>query len=129
MSVVQRVLPPQKEEKALPNPGSGGIIYAETKISGYLENPKSLGDTTHKEKYDDYIKNGVDVQPLAKGSQKGKPYEQGGGYKVGGVEDGKLLSYHPDAGSHHEGEYYKLSSGTSGVKRYDMNGNEKQGKE
>lgn len=63
---------------------------------------------------------GVDVKPLSKGSLKGKTYEDGGGYKVSGKQDGQYLQYHPDSGSHHNGEYYKLSSGKTGTQRYDM---------
>ena len=101
---------------------STGVEYADNKISGYLDNPKSLGDTTHSEKYHDFLERGVDVQPLSNGSQTGKPYEQGGGYKVVGSSDGRLLMYHPSDGSHHGGEYYKLASGKTGKKRYTMNG-------
>ena len=107
---------------------STGVEYADRKIAGYLEDPKSLGNTTHREKYDDFVSNGVDVKPLARGSQKGKPYEQGGGYKVGGSEDGRMFSYHPESGSHHGGEYYKLASGKTGPRRYNMDGTEKRDK-
>ena len=91
-------------------------------IVSYLENPKTLGETTHKEKYDEFVKNGVDVKPLKKGDLKNVSYEDGGGYKVNGTQDGRYLQYHPEKNSHHDGEYYKLSSGKTGTKRYDMNG-------
>ena len=105
------------------NIGESGTIYIDKKIGSYLEVPKSLGETTHKEKHDDFIANGVDVKPLSKGSLKGVKYEDGGGYKVNGSEDGQYLQYHPANKSHHKGEYYKLSSGKTGTKRYDMDGN------
>ena len=38
-----------------------GKIYADKKIMSYIENPSILGETTHKEKYYDFVKNGSDV--------------------------------------------------------------------
>lgn len=114
----------EKEKKSLNESSNRGIIYAEETISSYIGEPKKLGQTTHKEKYDDFVEHGVEVKPLAKGSLKGKPYEDGGGYKVNGEQDGKYMQYHPESESHHGGEYYKVSSGKTGTKRYDMDGNE-----
>jgi 8-oxo-dGTP pyrophosphatase MutT (NUDIX family) len=113
----------EKEDEPLKNSENSGIIYANKKISSYIAVPKTLGDSTHKEKYDDFRKNNVDVKPLGKGNHKGVPYEEGGGYRVNGSEDGQYLQYHPENKSHHQGEYYKLSSGKTGSKRYDMSGN------
>lgn len=107
----------------LENTGESSTMYVDKKIGSYIESPKSLGDTTHKDKYDDFVEHGVDVKPLNKGNLKGVPYEDGGGYKVNGTQDGQYLQYHPDNKSHHNGEYYKVSSGSSGTKRYDMDGN------
>lgn len=64
-----------------------------------------------------------DKKPLSRGSLKGKGFEDGGGYKVNGTKDGQYFQYYPDDSSHHGGEYYKLSSGKAGTKRYDMYGN------
>ena len=100
----------QSQKKELNNSENSGIIYAGRKISSYIANPKTLGDTTHKEKYDDFKSHGVDVKPLGKGSHKGKSYEDGGGYKINDGEDG-VLTYHPAKGSHHKGEYYKVATG------------------
>lgn len=107
------------------NPKSSveGISYAKKQLDKYISEPKHLGETTHKEKYDDFIKHGVDVKPLGKGSLKGKSYEDGGGYRVNSSQDGQYMQYHPNDKSHHGGEYYKLSSGKTGKRRYDMNGN------
>ena len=33
-----------------------------------------------------------------------------------------VLTYHPAKGSHHGGEYYKVGTGETGKKRYDMHG-------
>lgn len=113
----------KKGEKESSNTENSGIAYAGKKISSYIANPKLLGESTHKEKYDDFVSKGVDVKPLGKGSHKGVSYEQGGGYRVNGTEDGQYMQYHPSSKSHHNGEYYKLSSGKTGRKRYDMDGN------
>lgn len=113
----------EKQNKQLNSTQDGGIIYAGKKVSSYISNPKTLGETTHKEKYDDFVSNGVDVKPLGRGSFKGVGYEDGGGYRVNGTEDGQYMQYHPSEKSHHKGEYYKLSSGKTGKKRYDMDGN------
>ena len=57
--------------------------------------PETLGDTTPKEKYDDFVEHGANVKPLSRGNLKGISYEDGGGYKVNGTEDGQYLQYHP----------------------------------
>ena len=43
------------------------------------------------------------------------------GYKTN-FEDGGLFMYHPAERSHHNGEYYKISVGKKGVRRFDRNG-------
>lgn len=100
-----------------------GKLYANKKITEYIENPNLLGLSTPKEKYDDFILHGTEVKPLNIGHLKGVSYEDGGGYKVNGVQDGRYLQYHPKNNSHHDVEYYKLASGKTGKKRYDINGN------
>lgn len=55
------------------------------------------------------------------GKLKGIPFENGGGFKVN-FEDGGLLQYHPENGSHHEGAYYKISTGKGGKKWYELDG-------
>lgn len=52
---------------------------------------------------------------------KNVPYEEGGGYKVNDGKDGVLI-YHPAKSSRHGGEFYKVGTGETGKKRYDMNG-------
>ena len=116
----------EKSKKELKNSENSGNMYAEEQVTSYIKSPKRLGETTHREKYDDFITHGVDVKPLSHGSQKGREYLDGGGYKVGIKEDGATLYCHPVEGSHHDGEYYKLSSGKGGTKRYDMDGNPKE---
>lgn len=116
----------EKSKKELQSSGNSGNMYAEEQVASYIKSPKRLGETTHREKYDDFVAHGVDVKPLARGSQKGREYLNGGGYKVAAQSDGAVLSYHPVEGSHHNGEYYKLASGKTGVIRYDMDGNIKK---
>lgn len=111
-----------EERKPLKKSENRGIIYAGEKISSFINSPETLGDTTHREKYDDFKEHGVDVKPLGKGSLKGVEYEQGGGYRVNGTQDGQYMQYHPAENSHHSGEYYKLSSGKTGTRRYKMDG-------
>lgn len=112
----------QKTKGTVAKDSKSGKIYTNNKIISYIDNPELLGFTTHKEKYDDFIEHGVNVKPLSRGSLKGINYEDGGGYKVSGTQDGLYLQYHPEEKSHHKGAYYKLSRGKTGTKRYDMNG-------
>ena len=60
-------------------------------------------------------------KPLNNGAFKGVPFEDGGGYKIN-FEDGGIFMYHPAEKSHHNGEYYKISTGRTGVNRYDRKG-------
>lgn len=113
----------RSNEDTIENDSESSIMYSDNKISAYIENPKTLSDTTPKEKYEDFIEHGVDVKPLNKGRLKGVNFENGGGFKVNGTKDGQYFQYHPEDNSHHNGEYYKLSSGKTGTKRYDIDGN------
>ena len=70
---------------------------------------------------------GYEVKPLKNGSLKNVPFEEGGGYKVN-FSDGGLFQYHPAKKSHHGGAYYKISTGKGGIKRYELDGTEKQEK-
>lgn len=89
------------------------------------EHPKRLASFTPSSLKDELERNGFDVKPLKRGSLKDIPFEEGGGYKVN-FEDGGILQYHPEGGSHHTGEYYKISTGKGGRHRYDTDGNEKK---
>ena len=99
-----------------------GSEYALAVYERYASNPKTMGETTPKQKYDAFVAHGVDVLPLGKGTHKGKPFTEGGGFRVTNLPDGRLFMYHPKKSSHHETAYYKLSSGQSGKRRYDMDG-------
>lgn len=89
------------------------------------EHPKRLASFTPSSLKDELERNGFDIKPLKRGSLKDIPFEEGGGYKVN-FEDGGILQYHPEGGSHHTGEYYKISTGKGGRHRYDTDGNEKK---
>ena len=68
---------------------------------------------------------GDDVRPLGKGRLKGTDFENGGGYRINFGGDGHI-QYHPKKYSRHGGEYYKISTGTKGVIRYDIDGKRKK---
>lgn len=99
-----------------------GNEYAVAFVDLYVKDPLSLGATTPQQKYDELIKHGVDVVPLGDGDLDGRPFTEGGGFRVTNLPDGRLFMYHPKKSSHHETAYYKLSSGQSGKRRYDMDG-------
>lgn len=109
-------------KKSLQKAAERGNVYIERQIAAYIDNPSTLGKTTPAEKYEAFIEHGVMVQPLNRGSLKGKPYKEGGGYRINDGKDG-YFQYHPANKSHHGAAYYKLSSGKSGTKRYDLDGN------
>lgn len=87
------------------------------------EHPKRLASFTPESLYDTLTAEGLEVKPLMNGSLKGIPFSDGGGFKVN-FEDGGLLQFHPEKGSHHGGAYYKISTGKKGLRRYDLEGNE-----
>lgn len=81
-----------------------------------------LAGVSGDELYEYLIKNRYDVNPLSKGSYKGIPFEEGGGFKVNWGGD-RILQYHPADASHHGGAYFKISSGETGTIRIDLDGN------
>ena len=92
------------------------------KLDDLLTNPDKLSGLSGNELYDYLIKNGYDVQPLSRGSFKGIPFEEGGGFKVNWGGD-RILQYHPENLSHHGGAYFKISSGETGTIRINLDGN------
>lgn len=86
--------------------------------------PQMLQAYTPQELKDTLEKMGYEVKPLGKGNYKGVAFEDGGGFRVNYGGDG-LFQYHPENRSHHQGAYYKTSSGKGGVERYDLDGNKK----
>ena len=92
-------------------------------LSELAQHPKRLVSFTPSRLVAELEKEGLEIKPLARGSLKGIPFEEGGGFKVN-FEDGGLFQYHPSDGSHHGGEYYKISTGKGGIKRYGPDGTE-----
>lgn len=89
------------------------------------EHPMRLASYTPESLKKALEKEGFEVKTLKKGSLKNIPFEDGGGYKVN-FEDGGIIQYHPEKQSHHEGAYYKISTGKGGTKRYELDGTEKK---
>lgn len=104
---------PEKRQKRLEE--QAGLA---AQIAGH---PKMLGAYTPKGLKQSLERAGYDVKPLGKGSLKGVPFEEGGGFRI--TYDGdKYLQYHPESSSHHGGAYYKTASGKDGIKRYNLEG-------
>lgn len=87
------------------------------------EHPKMLGAYTPESLKKSLSMSGCEVKSLKKGKYKGLSFGEGGGYKVNFGGDG-ILQYHPEKGSHHGGEYYKIGTGKLGLKWYNMKGEE-----
>jgi len=101
---------------------SNSILKNIKGLDDLISNPSKLKGVSPDELYKYLKDNGYNPQPLGGGSLKGVHFEEGGGFKVNWGGD-RILQYHP-AGGHHGGvEYWKLSSGLTGTKRYDMFGN------
>ncbi len=96
-------------------------------ISSLSAHPKRLASFTPSTLKAKLEAEGYEVKPLKNGSLKNVPFEEGGGYKVN-FSDGGLFQYHPAKKSHHGGAYYKISTGKGGIKRYELDGTEKQEK-
>lgn len=94
-------------------------------LSDIAKHPGRLASFTPAQLLAELEKAGLEIKPLMKGSLKGIPFENGGGFKVI-FEDGGLFQYHPAEKSHHGGAYYKISTGKGGTKRYELDGTEKR---
>lgn len=97
----------------------------ETFIQSFVEEPKRLANYTPGGLKEALEEQGYKVTPLTGGQLNGVSFEAGGGYKVN-FSDGGLLMYHPAARSHHDGAYYKISTGKGGTHHYGIDGQEKQ---
>lgn len=89
-----------------------------------LRNPSILNTYTPEKLKRELEGHGYEVKPLGKGNFKGISFENGGGFRINFGGDG-ILTYHPESRSHHKGEYYKISTGKGGTRRYDRHGQEK----
>ncbi len=92
-------------------------------VSRIAEHPRILGSYTPESLYHNLKNQGYETKPLKGKNYRDIPFEKGGGYRVNFGGDG-ILMYHPGERSHHGGEYYKLSTGKGGTRRYDRKGNE-----
>lgn len=108
--------PQYQFRKAVIDKNSKGIVDI------LSENPQLFKKYTPKSLKELFEATGFDVTTLSSGSQKDKPFEKGGGWKTN-FDSERLLMYHPNEGSHHNGEYFKISSGERGTIRYDRDGN------
>ena len=86
-------------------------------------NPKVLGAYTPKGLKASLENAGYEVMPLGRGKLKGDTFENGGGFKVNYRGDG-ILQYHPEKGSRHGGEYYKISNARQGTRWFRPDGTE-----
>lgn len=73
-------------------------------------------------------KQGYNVRPLGDGAFKGVKFEDGGGYRVNLGKDTALFIYHPKERSHHDGAYWKISSGETRKARFNLDGTHKRDK-
>ena len=110
-------LPADKEKRIIQENGLG-------LADRIADHPQMLQAYTPKGLKSALERAGYEVNALGRGRLKGVAFEDGGGYRVNFGGD-RILQYHPAEGSHHEGEYYKISSGKGGTRRYDRKGNEK----
>lgn len=124
----------------------GKHFYIESKVAKAIKSAfrKGLANKSSKETVDTIIDNhealaeftpkgmklfleecGYEVKPLgSRSSLKGRSLGEGGGYRVTFGGDG-YFQYHPEKGSHHDSkEYWKVSNGEWGKKRYGMDGKE-----
>ena len=89
------------------------------------EHPQRLASYTPESLKEALEQEGFEIKPLKKGSLKNISFADGGGYKAN-FEDGGIIQYHPAEYSHHNGAYYKISTGKGGTHRYELDGTEKQ---
>jgi hypothetical protein len=100
----------------------GGKINI-NQIDDFFDDPKKFGDATPDQYYKYFQDNGYNPHPLGgKSSLKGIPFDQGGGFRISWGGD-RYLQYHPSTSSHHGGAYWKISSGSTGTLRFDLEGN------
>lgn len=91
--------------------------------SRIAKHPKMLGAYTPEGLYDSLQNMGYEIKALKGKNYRDVPFKEGGGFRVHFGGDG-ILMYHPGKRSHHGGEYYKISTGKGGTRRYDREGNE-----
>ena len=94
--------------------------YCPVNADNFFDHPEWLGYYSPEYLYYSLQIN-YEVKPLGDGSHEGVDFLDGGGFRINWGGD-KCLLYHPEENSHHGGAYYKLSSGTYGVRRFHLDG-------
>lgn len=110
-----------KENLAI-STNDGIMESVEVGMEELFRNPKKLGEHTPAQWHEILKQNGHNPIPLGDGSLTDRQFSDGGGYRVLWGGD-RIFMYHPAVHSHHGSAYYKLSSGTTGKLRFDLNGN------
>lgn len=124
--------PKQREQKALDNAKKkkdnltkknkgSKIEHGDNLANKIFDNPELLSEYTPEKLKDSLEKEGMEVKPLGRGSLKGIPLEEGGGYRINWEGD-RYLQFHPEKNSHHEGAYYKICDGIEGERHFKPDG-------
>lgn len=92
-------------------------------IKQIVRRPVTLAERTPAEWLSELEKAGLPVSSLKAGRLKDVPFNEGGGWKAN-FGDGGIIQYHPGEKSHHQGEYYKISTGKTGKHWYNLKGEE-----
>lgn len=87
------------------------------------EHPARLKSFTPESLMEALKRDGYEVKPLGRGAIRNVSFGDGGGYRVN-FPDGGLFQYHPADHSHHDGPYYKISTGRGGIHHYGLDGKE-----
>lgn len=87
------------------------------------EHPARLKSFTPESLMEALKRDGYEVKPLGRGAIRNVSFGDGGGYRVN-FPDGGILQYHPEKHSHHNGAYYKISTGRKGTHHYGLDGKE-----
>ena len=85
-------------------------------VEDFVTEPSKLSHVDPDALYDYLKESGYEVKPLGRGNFRDIPYEDGGGFRIHWDRD-RILSYHPAERSHHNGAYFKVSSGKNSVIR------------
>ena len=89
-----------------------------------LEKDSKILGQKSPEEWKNFLDNlGFETKPLGIGSLKGIRFEDGGGFRINYRGDG-YFQYHPP-GTHHGNAYYKRSSAKDGIKRFNLDGSDK----
>lgn len=103
--------------------GTGNSLNNIKGLDDILNDTSKLKGVKPEELYKYLNDNGYKPSPLNKSrNYTGVPFEEGGGFKVNWGGD-RILQYHPGSSYHGDVPYYKISSGSTGTRRFDIDGN------